>query len=193
VMTLQVPEGERVMNPAVAATLRAALSDVVENGTGRRANGVFHAADGTALVVGGKTGTGDHRFERFGSNGHVIESQVMNRTATFVFYLGDRFFGVLSAHVAGADAVGCDFTSALPTQLLKSRDPRLQPLLDHAPPSATPPSATPPSATPPLPEPQMITEDHDLTVLGDASAPCEALQDNRWHCALAGAVQSAAR
>ncbi len=182
VMTLQLPEGERVMHPEVARALRGALVDVVENGTGRRASGAFHAADGTPLIAGGKTGTGDHRFERFGARGQVIESQVVNRTATFVFFLGDRFFGVISAHVAGPDAANYGFTSALPTQLLQSLAPRLQPLIDHAPP-----------AVPGAPDPQLITEDGDPSVLGDATPPCVTTAENLWRCSLAGALQSAAR
>src|SRR3546814_2709793 len=95
-MTRDVEVGERVLPAAVARAVRSALVDVVENGTGRRARGAFHGPDGGPLVAGGKTGTGDHRYERFGRGGEVIESRVVNRTATFVFFLGDRFFGVRS-------------------------------------------------------------------------------------------------
>src|SRR3546814_2654441 len=100
VMTRDVEVGERVLPAAVARAVRSALVDVVENGTGRRARGAFHGPDGGPLVAGGKTGTGDHRYERFGRGGEVIESRVVNRTATFVFFLGDRFFGEIGrAHV----------------------------------------------------------------------------------------------
>ncbi|HEY9537914.1 MAG TPA: transglycosylase domain-containing protein, partial [Kiloniellaceae bacterium] len=133
VMTRDVEVGERVLPAAVARAVRSALVDVVENGTGRRARGAFHGPDGGPLVAGGKTGTGDHRYERFGRGGEVIESRVVNRTATFVFFLGDRFFGVISAHVAGPDSADYRFTSALPTQLLRSLAPQLQPLLERAP------------------------------------------------------------
>jgi hypothetical protein len=153
---------------------------VVENGTGRRASGAFTGPDGAPLVAGGKTGTGDHRYERFGRGGEVIESQVVNRTATFVFFLGDRFYGVISAHVAGPDAAGYGFTSALPTQLLRSLAPELQPLLErvpHAPPAGPPP----------------IAEGVDGTVLGQVELPCRASDQHRWRCSLAGVVQSAAR
>lgn len=122
--------GEQVMTPEVARTVRRHLADIVENGTARRVKGAFAAADGTPLVVGGKTGTGDHRFETFGPGGVVIDSRVVNRTATFVFFVGDRFFGVVTAHVHGPDAANYRFTSALPAQLLKSLAPALQPLLN---------------------------------------------------------------
>src|SRR3546814_931751 len=145
-----VCSSDLVLHPAVAQTLRGALVDVVESGTGRRAGGVFHAADGTPLVAGGKTGTGDHRYERFGRGGELLESRVVNRTATFVFFLGDRFFGVLSAHVAGPDAAAYAFTSALPTQLLQSLAAQLQPILERVP---QPPAAEPPPvAEPPVAE-----------------------------------------
>ncbi|MGD1877727.1 MAG: transglycosylase domain-containing protein [Kiloniellaceae bacterium] len=178
VMKLEAGGGERVLRAAVAQALRKALVDVVENGTGRRVKGAFAAADGTPLVAGGKTGTGDNRFERFGSNGDVIESQVTNRTATFAFFLGDRFFGVISAHVAGPDAAAYGFTSALPTQLLKSLAPQLQPLLDHAPPSDQGP---------------LIVENDETTVPGFAEEEaCQPARANRWRCSLA-ALQSASR
>ena len=56
-----------VLDPAVAAVLRTQLRDVVEQGTGRRAHHAVVLANGTPLVVGGKTGTGDNRFEPFGT------------------------------------------------------------------------------------------------------------------------------
>lgn len=180
VMRQTTPAGEQVMHPEVARTLRASLTDVVVNGTGRRVSGAFVTAGGTPLAVGGKTGTGDHRFERFGRGGELIASQVMNRTATFTFFLGDRFFGVISAHVAGPDAADYGFTSALPTQLLRSLAPELQPLLDRAP------------QTPGV-ERQPIAEGATVPVLSEAEEqPCQA-DDQRARCTLVGVVQSAAR
>lgn len=121
-------QGEPVMNAEVARTLRRYLADIVENGTARRMRGGFTEADGTPMVIGGKTGTGDHRFERYGPGGVVLESRVVNRTATFVFYAGDRWFGVITAHVQGPEAARYRFTSALASQLLKALSPALQPL-----------------------------------------------------------------
>ena len=123
--------GERVMDPEVAAAVRGALRDVVQNGTARRANGVFRTADGQLLPIGGKTGTGDHRFETFGRGGQLLESRVVNRTATFVFFIGDRFYGSISAFVPGPEAARYAFTSALPVQLLADLAPDLMPALSR--------------------------------------------------------------
>ena len=40
----------------------------------------------------------------FGHGGGLISSRVVDRTATFVFFLGDRFFGTVTAYVPGPDA-----------------------------------------------------------------------------------------
>jgi membrane peptidoglycan carboxypeptidase len=117
--------GERVMPAEVAAAARAMLANVVERGTGQRLRGVFTAADGQPLAVGGKTGTGDHRFETYGRGGVLLSSRVVSRSGTFVFYIGDRFFGVVTAYVTGPAAAGYSFTSALPAQLLKALAPDL--------------------------------------------------------------------
>ncbi|MBP2292454.1 transglycosylase domain-containing protein [Azospirillum rugosum] len=122
--------GQRVMKPEVAATLRKALMDVAQNGTAKRVWGSFKDASGQVIPMGGKTGTGDHRLDRYGPGGHLIESRAVNRTATFAFYIGDRFFGTMTAFVHGPEADNYHFTSALPAQLLKSIAPALQPLID---------------------------------------------------------------
>ncbi|MCY1294525.1 hypothetical protein D9M70_438230 [compost metagenome] len=121
--------GERVLPSAVATALRGALAQVVENGTARRLAGSFTQADGTPLTVGGKTGTGDNRVETVGRGGWVKSSKALNRTATFVFYLGDRYYGTLTAFVPGRAAENFRFTSALPVQVLKGMAPILQPTL----------------------------------------------------------------
>jgi hypothetical protein len=54
----------------------------------------------------------------------------VDRTATFVFYLGDRFFGTVTAYVPGQDADDFDFSSALAVQLLKALQPELTPLIN---------------------------------------------------------------
>ncbi|WP_460427187.1 transglycosylase domain-containing protein [Azotobacter armeniacus] len=119
----------RVLAPEVAAALRGALAQVVENGTARRLQGSFRQADGTPLTVGGKTGTGDNRIQRVARGGYVVSSQALNRTATFVFYLGPSHFGTLTAYVPGRAAEKFRFTSALPVQVLKGMAPILQPYL----------------------------------------------------------------
>ncbi len=122
---------ERVMPVEVAQTVRRALMGVVANGTARRLNGAYVAANGTPLAVGGKTGTGDNRFDRFAKGGGIISSRVVDRTATFVFFLGDRFYGTVTAYVPGPDAASFHFTSGLAVQLLKVLQPELKPLLDQ--------------------------------------------------------------
>jgi membrane peptidoglycan carboxypeptidase len=124
---------QRVMPPEVAATVRRALMGIVSSGTARRLSGTYIADDGTSLPVGGKTGTGDNRFERFGPGGSLISSRVVDRTATFVFFLGDRFFGTVTAYVPGNDAESFGFTSAIAVQLLKALKPELDPLINKKP------------------------------------------------------------
>ena len=123
-------QAERVMPVEVARTVRSALTGVVANGTARRLNGVYSAAGGSPLAVGGKTGTGDNRFDRFARGGGIISSRVVDRTATFVFFLGDRFFGTVTAYVPGPDAGRFHFTTAIAVQLLKVMEPELKPLID---------------------------------------------------------------
>lgn len=106
-----------------------ALSQVVDAGTAKRVSGSFKLADGTPLAMGGKTGTGDNRIEAIGPGGRVISSKAINRTATFVFYIGDRHFGTLTAFVPGSSAQNFKFTSALPVQVLKGMAPILLPYL----------------------------------------------------------------
>jgi membrane peptidoglycan carboxypeptidase len=121
--------GKRVMPSEVASTLRAALSQVVDAGTAKRVSGSFKLADGTPLAMGGKTGTGDNRIEAIGAGGRILSSKSINRTATFVFYIGEHHFGTLTAFVPGASAQGFKFTSALPVQVLKGMAAILTPYL----------------------------------------------------------------
>ncbi len=125
--------GQRVLAPEVARTMRKAMADVVEQGTARRLNGVFKLSDGRVLTVGGKTGSGDNRFETFSRSGAVITSRATNRTATFVFYIGERYFGVITAYVQGREADNYRFTSGLPVSLLKLMAPTLLAKLDKNP------------------------------------------------------------
>ncbi|WP_431701874.1 transglycosylase domain-containing protein [Pseudomonas sp. BR20] len=122
-------KGKRVMPSEVATALRGALSQVVDAGTAKRVSGSFKLTDGTPLAMGGKTGTGDNRIEAIGAGGRVLSSKSINRTATFVFYIGDRHFGTLTAFVPGSGAQNFTFTSALPVQVLKGMAPVLMPYL----------------------------------------------------------------
>lgn len=133
--TVMVPSGnggEQVLNPVITKIVRRAMTDVVENGTAKRLNGAYVDAAGNPIIVGGKTGTGDHRYEEFGPGGKVISSRVVNRTGTIVFFIGDHWFGTVTAHVAGEEAENYKFTSALSAQMLKSLAVVLNPLINGA-------------------------------------------------------------
>lgn len=122
--------GERVLHEAVAEEAKMALLDVVEQGTARRLKNAFMGKDGQTMKVGGKTGTGDHRFDVYGSGGKLISSRMVNRSATFAFLIGDRHFGTVTAYVPGTAAEKYDFTSAISVQILKSLAPVLAPMLE---------------------------------------------------------------
>ena len=124
-------QGQRVFAPEIAKVARAALVGVVEGGTASRLNGVYTDAAGKPISVGGKTGTGDHRKEIWGTGGRLLESKFISRAATFTFFLGDRFFGVITAYVAGDNAELYHFTSSLPVQIVKFLKPTLSPLLNN--------------------------------------------------------------
>jgi membrane peptidoglycan carboxypeptidase len=120
---------QQLLAPEVAQAARRALLDVVNNGTARRLKEAVRDAKGQAIEIAGKTGTGDHRFQVIGRGGRVIAERKVERTATFVFTLGDRYFGTLVAYVREPHAARYRFTSALPVQLLKSMAPQLLPVL----------------------------------------------------------------
>jgi len=122
--------GQRVLSAEIAAVVRRALIDVAERGSAQRIRGAFLRSDGTGIVVGGKTGTGDNRYDTYGGKGQLIESRVVNRAAVFVFFIGDRFFGTITAYVPGREAAGYGFTSSLPVQILKIMTPTLKPMIE---------------------------------------------------------------
>ena len=115
---------EQVMRMPVARLLRNVLAEVVESGTAVRLKHAFDA-NGIALAVGGKTGSGDNRFDTFSRDGRLLTSRAVSRTAGFVFYLSDRWFGVITASVAGPQAADYSFTSSLPLAALKLLAPTL--------------------------------------------------------------------
>ena len=119
----------QVLDPAITRVMRDVMAEVVDNGTAKRVHGVYHDASGNILPVGGKTGTGDQRYDEFSAGGHLVSSRVVNRTGTFAFYIGDRFFGAITAHVAGDDAADYAFTSALSAQMLRALAPIINPLI----------------------------------------------------------------
>jgi membrane peptidoglycan carboxypeptidase len=117
------------ISPEIARVAQVLLRDVVAGGTARRLAGGMTFPDGQTLEVYGKTGTGDQRLNIYAKGRRLIESRKVNRTATFVFVIGDRFFGTLTAVVHEPYAKRYDFTSALAVQLLKSMAPELEALL----------------------------------------------------------------
>ena len=119
--------GEQVLAPEVAALVREALLDVVDSGTARRMRGGFVGADGKPLLIGGKTGTGDNRMVTLSKRGYRLASRSVNRTATFVFFLGDNHFGTVTAFVPGRKSADFHFTSSLPVQVLRG----MAPILTH--------------------------------------------------------------
>lgn len=121
---------EQVLPPAVARQVRQELIGVVETGTARRAWRSIVLSGGEVVPVGGKTGTGDNRYEAYARSGSLISSRVVNRTATFVFVIGDRFFGTVTAFVPGEAAASYRFTSSLPVQVFKDLGPLLVNLIE---------------------------------------------------------------
>jgi hypothetical protein len=121
---------EQILSPEVARAAADAIREVVSDGTAKRVKAAFVKSDGSIIPVGGKTGTGDQRFDVYGGGGRLIESRFVNRSATFVFNIGERFFGSMTAYVHGPESKNYDFTSALPVQLLVVLAPSLMPLIE---------------------------------------------------------------
>ena len=122
--------GKRVLSPEIAVCVKSLLFDIVEKGTAIRGSHSFVRADGTVIPLGGKTGTGDHRYEIYGKDGVLISSKAMNRAAAFTFMIGDRYFGTITTFVPGPDAEQYRFTSSFPVAILKALAPNLTHLLD---------------------------------------------------------------
>ena len=57
--------------------------------------------------------------------GTLVSSRAVSRAATFVFMIGDRYFGTVTAYVMGEQADQYRFTSSLPVQVLKVLSPLL--------------------------------------------------------------------
>ena len=118
-------QGERIFSSELSAVVREALLGVVEAGTAIRIRRALVDSAGQFVPIGGKTGTGDNRFRVFAPGGREVESRPVNRTSTFVFFLGDRYFGVITAYVPGPEAGNYAFTSSLPLEILKRMLPEL--------------------------------------------------------------------
>jgi hypothetical protein len=124
-------QAQRVLPEEVAAIVRRSLVDVVQDGTARRLRGAFALPGGSRFDVGGKTGTGDHRREVYGAGGRLVSSRIVDRSATFVFMIGDRYFGTVMVYAHEPFAAKYRFTSALPVQLLKSLLPAILPMFEQ--------------------------------------------------------------
>jgi len=105
---------------------------VVESGTAVRVRGAFERSDGSVIPVGGKTGTGDNQYEVYSLGPSSKPTWIQNRTATFVFAIGDRFFGTVTVFVSGPKSKEMGFTSSLPVQILKVLAPSLVPMIERS-------------------------------------------------------------
>jgi membrane peptidoglycan carboxypeptidase len=132
----------QVLAPEIATVVRVLLTQVVEQGTARGLRPALVSSGAPPHVVGGKTGTGDHRYFVYGKNGAVIESRVVSRAATFVFMLDNRYFGTVTAYVPGPEAARFHFTSALPVRVLGLLVPTLERLSASGPAVASHPPAS---------------------------------------------------
>ncbi len=142
-------EPERVFAPEVARQLHKEMLGVVEFGTARRAFHSVKDASGAFLPVAGKTGTGDNRIKSFYTVG-----KARNRTATFVFTVGDKYFGTVVAYVPGEEAGTYSFSSALPVSVFKLIVPDVVKVLQGGP--VPPPMVVPERK--PLPAVPVVTE-----------------------------------
>ncbi len=124
---LQPAPGKRLLPEEVTAVVRRSMIDVVEGGTARSIRGAFTmpGRDGATLTVAGKTGTGDQRFQVYGPGGRLISSRSVNRSATFVFTLGDRFFGTVVVNAREPYAARYSYTSALAVRVLRAIAPQI--------------------------------------------------------------------
>jgi membrane peptidoglycan carboxypeptidase len=117
----------RILSPAVARAILPVLAQVVQAGTAARAYGAVTIGD-KMLTIGGKTGSGDNRIDEVGRRGARISSRPMDRTATFVFYIENRYFGVITAFVPGSQSGEYGFTSSLPVAILRLLAPDIRSL-----------------------------------------------------------------
>jgi len=170
VLQQRAPQGVQVLSPEVPQAVRKVLAEVVEQGTARRVNGAFDQADGRHITIGGKTGTGDNRYKTFAKGGALLSERVVSRSGAFAFYIGDRYFGTLTAYVAGPQAADYKFTSALPVQVLKELSPVLKRRLQFDAPLA--PAVPPTLAAAPVAKPAAsLQASAPLAVRPQASAP----------------------
>ncbi len=66
---------------------------------------------------------------RRSAGNQLIEVRPVDCTATFVFFLGERLYGTVTAVVSRPQGANYHFTSALGVSLVKALAPQLQPLV----------------------------------------------------------------
>lgn len=108
------PEAEQVMTAEVAQVVKQTLKDTVEAGTAVRIRDTFKP-----LEAGGKTGTGDNQHKEVRADGSILEQTALSRTATFVFYIGQKWYGSITVYVDQDEADRSTFTSSYAVTLLK--------------------------------------------------------------------------
>ncbi|MBL8175220.1 MAG: transglycosylase domain-containing protein [Bryobacterales bacterium] len=147
----QDAEPVRVFASEVAQQLHREMLGVVQFGTARRAFQSVKTADGEVLPVAGKTGTGDNRIKTFETVG-----KARNRTATFVFTVGDKYFGTVVAYVPGEEASTYKFSSALPVSVFKLIVPDVVKVLNGG--EVPPPMVVPERKPAPVVAPAEVVE-----------------------------------
>ena len=139
---LDEPKRERVFSREVAAAAREAIIGVVERGTARRASRTFMLPDpeeegefirDESMVIGGKTGTGDHRQRSFNKWGHLLKEKFVSRSATFAFLVNERYFGVITINVEGEHAENYNYTSSMATEIFQQLFPKVVKKLEDDP------------------------------------------------------------
>lgn len=120
---------KRVMPVEVARVLKQLMVEVVEGGTAERVHGALATRGGEVLTIGGKTGSGDNRVARVDRRGNLLSSRAVNRTASFVFLIGESHYGVVTAQVLDETAAEHSFTSALALQAFNELAPTIAELV----------------------------------------------------------------
>ncbi len=124
---LQPAPGKRLLPTQVASLVRRSMLEVVEGGTARSIRGAFvmPGKGGAPLPVAGKTGTGDQRFQAYAPGGPLIASHSVTRSATFVFVVGEHFFGTVTISAREPHAARYSYASALVVRLLRYMAPQV--------------------------------------------------------------------
>jgi membrane peptidoglycan carboxypeptidase len=128
----QKSSSEQVIAPEVAAIALKTIQGVVEHGTARGAYNSVKLSDGRVLTVGGKTGTGDNEKRVRNNETGKLETVKKDRTAIFIFSIGEHHFGAITASVLNEKADDHGFTSSMATAVFRRVAPLLTEVLDPA-------------------------------------------------------------